>query len=519
MISEKYKDLYISTTKDQLKKLTNLLLSLDRNPENQNLIENIFRLIHSMKGAAATMGYKKTVTLFHTMENVVDAAFQQKILMDGKLIELFLDTTELLNDNIKSIKKNNKEINLLKQINLVKTGLRRKSAGKKIKTKNVYRPEKHLLSSIPTVAEISVPVENLNNLYDLSDDLLVNVMEAKSIIKSLGKAKLLSLSVAADRMVNDLRRELEKIRIVPLSQIFSSLPYLVREIARDEGKNVELVIEDNDLSLDKSILDELIEILIQLLKNAVAHGISKEQKNGRVDINVSIENDQMKVVVKDNGKGIDWQQIMDMAVKNKIITKAASKKMTISQIKDLIFQAGISRGKSVSISSGRGVGLSLVRSKVEDLDGEMTVDSKIGKGASFIIKFPLPLSVFRALTFRIADYILAIPLNFVEEIIRLPEVRDFNKSKIFVNKKARYKLVGLPREMKLPKLSALSKYVAIIKQKDEKLALPIFSNINERELIAKNTPEVLKKLSYIKAVAVSDEGLPILILDINKLAK
>ncbi len=519
MVSAKYKDLYISTSKDQLNKLTNLFLSLERSPDNQNLIENIFRLIHSMKGAAATMAYKKTVNLFHAMESIIDAAFQQRLMIDKNILELFIDTIEVFDNNLKSIKKNNREINLTKQINLLVGGLKQRKQGKKIKTKNVYRQEKHLLGSIPTVAEISVPVENLNRLYDMSDDLLVNVMETKSIVKSLGKAKLLSLSVNADRIVNDLRRELEKIRIVPLAQIFSSLPYLVREIAKDEGKNVDLVIEDNDLSLDKAILDELIEILIQLLKNAVAHGITREQKNGRIEVVVSLDNDQMKIVVKDNGQGIDWQEIMDMAVKNKIISRVAAKKLTVSEIKNLIFKAGISRGKSVSISSGRGVGLSLVKAKVESLDGDMLVESKSGKGATFSIKLPLPLSVFRGLTFKIADYTLAIPLSFIDRIIKLPEVRDFNKTKIFVHDKARYKMTALPKEMNLPKIAALSKYIAIIKYKGEKLALPIFSNINERELIAKNTPQVLKNLDYLKGVAVSDEGLPVLILDINNLVK
>ncbi|RJQ35652.1 hypothetical protein C4566_00250 [Candidatus Parcubacteria bacterium] len=519
MISEKYKDLYISTSKDQLKKLTNFLLSLERSPENQNLIENIFRLIHSMKGAAATMGYKKTVLLFHAMESVIDAAFQQRIFMDKRKLDLFFGTIEILNDNLKSIKGSNREINLSKQIDFVKASLRQGTRAKNIVTKNVYHPEKHILGSIPTVAEISVPVENLSTLHNLSDDLLLDVMSIKSVVKSLGDVRLLSLAVDADKIINDIRRELEKIRIVPLSQVFSSLPYLVREIARDEGKEVELLIEDNDLSLDKSILDELIEILIQLLKNAVAHGVYQGQKNAKIEVFVAVDNDQMNVAVKDNGRGIDWQQIMNMAVKNKIISRAVAKKLTVSDIKNLIFKAGISRGKSVSISSGRGVGLSLVKSKVEDLGGEILVESQAGKGAEFKVRFPLPLSVFRALTFKIADYTLAIPLNYIDNIIKLPEVIDFSKAKFFVNNKIRYELTQLPKEMCLPKLAALSKYIAIIKYKNKKLALPIFSNINERELIAKNTPQVIRKLNYIKGIAISDEGLPVLILNINNFVK
>jgi two-component system, chemotaxis family, sensor kinase CheA len=515
MISAKYKDLYLSNSKDQLKKLSNLMLSLEKSPQNQNLIENIFRLVHSMKGAAATMGYKKTVNLFHAIENVIDAAYNQSLVINKKTLDILFASIDAIEGNFDSIERKNKEANISKNITIFKGLL--KKVSKKVSRKAPLKQQKHILGSLPTVAEISVPTEKLDKIQRLLDGLLVNTIETKNFVVDIGNPKLMSIVIESDKIVSDLRRELEKIRIVPLAQIFSSLPYLVREIARDENKKVELFINDNGLSLDKSILDELVEILIQLLKNAVAHGITTKQQKGKIILDVSLVDDRMLVSVEDNGQGINWQYILEMAIKNRITSKAASKKMTIVQIRNLIFQPGISRGAKLSTTSGRGVGLSLVRSKVQELGGDINIISKPGKGTCFKIDLPLPMSIFRSLQFKLGGFHFAVPLAYVENIIKMEKVKDFSKAKSFSHKKKKYKLFHTPKIVGLRKFEALSKYVALIKHDGGQIALPIYSNIKEDELIMKRTPQIIKSKKYIKGVAVSAHGKPVLILNVSSL--
>jgi len=513
MISAKYKDLYLSTTRDQLKKLNDLFLYLEKKPGNQNVLENIFRLVHSMKGAAATMAYKKTVELCHALENVIDAAYHQDIEINKKTIDLFFNTTAVFEKNILSIDKNNKEIDLESAIAVFRNFLKAKV---KTGSANIVK-EKHILGTLPTVAEITISTDKLDKIKNSLDDLLINIMEAKSIIKNSGQAKLLSIWLSADKILGDLRRDLENIRILPINQIFSTLPYLVREVARNEGKKVDFVIKDNNLSLDKAILDELVEIVIQLLKNAVAHGISKEQKSAKIVLEISLVNDSLELSVSDNGQGINWPSIMSLAIKNKLVSRALAKKMSAEEVKDLLFMPGISRGQNVSTSSGRGIGLSLVKAKVKELDGEIDVVSKLGKGSTFIIKLPLPLTVFRSLVFRRAEYVLALPLSYIDQVIKLEEVKDFSKLKFWQQGKSRFKLIDLEKSLGLPHFKALYKYVAILKYQDAKLALPIYSNISESELIMKKTPKVVKNNKHIKGVAISSQGQPTLVLDINSL--
>jgi len=513
MISEKYKDLYLSTTKQQLKKLSDLLLYLEKKPSNQNLIENIFRLIHSMKGAAATMSYKKTVNLLHAMESIVDAAYNGDIRINNKVLNLFFDTLNTLKDNFVSIDKKNKEIVLTKQ-----TKSLRAVFANKTKTKvKIKRKERHTLGSLPSVAELDVSTDKLEEIGNSLDDLLVNAMKIKSKVKELGDVDFLKICVDNDRILTALRRQLENVRVVPLKDVLSSLPYLVREIARDEKKQVDIIIRDHDLSLDKAILDEVVEILIQLLKNAISHGISSTQKAAKIVVDFSLVGDRMHITVEDNGQGINWDNILKLAVKNKIISSRKAKLLKTNEVQDLLFQSGISKGKSLSVSSGRGVGLSLVKSKVEELNGSIDVITKLKKGTKFTIDLPQPLSVFRSIIFNTLEYTFALPLDHIDKIVNLEEIKTFSKTKTFSYNKNKYKLISILDIFDMEKFDQMYKYVALMNYQGSKLALPISRQVREDELIMKKTPLVLKNNKYIKGVAVSAKGEPVLVLDINNL--
>jgi len=208
---------------------------------------------------------------------------------------------------------------------------------------------------------------------------------------------------------------------------------------------------------------------------------------------------------------------LDMAIKNRIVSKTDSKKLTVKQIRELIFEPGISRGSKLSTTSGRGVGLSLARSKVQELGGDISIESKPGKGTCFKIDLPLPMSIFRSLEFKFGDYDLAVPLAYVDNIYKIEDDHDFSKAKNFTYKKKKYRLFHTPKIIGLRKFEAPSKYVALIKHNEGYVALPIYSKIRESELIMKRTPKILRNKKYIKGVAVSAQGKPVLILDVRSL--
>ncbi|PWB39032.1 MAG: hypothetical protein C3F02_00225 [Parcubacteria group bacterium] len=519
MISRKYTSLYIASNKKQLKKLNEIILSLVKKPDSNILIENMFRLIHSMKGGAATMSFKKTVEFLHTLEDIVEAVYNGSLKLNRKILDTFFDTVEVLRRNLESIGKNGRQIALDKQMAVLRTCFRGQRKNASVRQKANLSQKKTILNDLHIDAEIAVSTDHLNTLQNLCDDLLIGVMQTKNLAKKQGLADILSLSVETDTTVNNLRRELEKLRIVPLSDIFSSLPYLVRDIAREQGKTVALDLEDNDLSLDKAILDELIEIIIQLLKNAVSHGIGLNQKNGRITLRAALVDDSMELLISDNGRGINWRDIVAKAVNNKIISAARSKKISRKELDDLIFMSGISATENTDFVSGRGIGLSLVKDRVQALGGKIKVTSLPGKGTTFVVTIPLPLSIFRSLVLRLGPYQLAMPLFHVTSVVRPDKLINLEEQKWFTSGYHKYRILSLTKKLSLRSLKPLSKYVALMDYNGKHLALPIASNIQERELVMKKTPAALKRLDYIKGVGVTSDGQPILILDISQLSQ
>ena len=516
MISKKYKELYVGTAQRQLQQLVSFLLSLEKRPKSKSLIENIFRLVHSMKGAAATVAGKKTVRFYHTIENIIDAAYHDELKIDGQVIDVLLKATDALQDNFESILNKGQEINFNKILESLNKLIKKRKINTNRKTVR-YKKGSYHFGNIPSVGEVSVAINRLDKLQYLLDDLTVNSIEAKKIIHDLNKVNLLSIYAETDKIISDLRHELEKLRLVPLSLVFAPLPYLVRDISRDTGKKVTLHINDNNLSLDKFVVDEILEIIVQLIKNAVVHGIQDKQKDGEIDIEVNVFADTIQTIFSDNGRGINWSEVVGNAIKSKLISKAASQKLSKEQKEELLFSPGISQAKHLTTIAGRGVGLSLVRQRVEELDGEIKIKTAPDQGTTFIISLPLPMSVFRSFIFKIKDYEFAIPSSLVKDVVRLENVKDFSKAASFSHNNTKYKISKLDNYLGLDKISSLCKYVILFDIQNKKIAIPICGNIKNKELVMKKTPKVLRDLEFIKGVGVSAEGHPILILDINNL--
>lgn len=518
MISEKYKKLYLSTSLQQIKEFSQLLLDIEKNPGARDLVEDLFRLIHSMKGAAATMGFKATVNIFHTLEDIIQASYHNDFVINKNILDAFFETLKLLKKNFSSIDKKGTELNFSEHIEKLRKLSENQNKVKEVKkAATKKRTKQSFIEELNHSTEIAVPADELNNIQNSFDDLMISLMKTKSIVKHLDDQELLASAMQADKLLNHITKQLQDLRIVALSQIFNPLNYLVREISSEENKKVKFKVKDNDLSVDKSVLDELVEILIQLIRNAIVHGIGAKQKNGLINLEAKLSDDKIHIVLKDNGRGIDWQYIMNTAVKKRIISQSKAESMTLDQIKQLIFTSGISSSTEISTRSGRGIGLAVVRNKINELGGTINVESKARKGAIFTIEVPLPFSMFRSLDFKFANYNFAIPLSYIDQVIRLDEVKDFSENKDFSYKRAKYKIVSFAEIFSLKGFSAPTRYLALLNYHGKKIAIPIHSNIEEGSVVAKRMPKVLKNKKYIKGVAVGVDGKPILIINLEDL--
>jgi two-component system chemotaxis sensor kinase CheA len=233
-----------------------------------------------------------------------------------------------------------------------------------------------------------------------------------------------AFGIMVDTLVDETKRAL----MLPLSTLFKGLPRMVREVARVQKKVLDFEVRGDDVEVDKRILDEMRDPLMHLLRNCVDHGIEAadermsrgKQRRGRIAIDVTqTAADRVELLVCDDGRGIDTEQVRVAAVRNGVLTEAQSTMLEPAEVLQLVFLSGVSTSQSVSNISGRGLGMAICREGVERLGGAIVIDSEIGKGTSFRITLPLALATYRVLLLQIGDHILAVPTANADRVIRL----------------------------------------------------------------------------------------------------
>lgn len=519
MNKAKYQDFYLETSFDQLKKMSALFLAWEKKAQDHYLLENILSLLHASKGAAMTMGYQSTSQTLHLVEDIFYAILQKSLEPTPNVVNILFNFLQKLQDNLNALEKSGKEIAWSKQQKILQTALKTKAKQKvkKIATKNSQVAElNHSRSFFRTPLEIVVPTHRLDKIQSIVDNLSIAKLNISSTLKKTASDAMLKSCLNIDKIISDLRREVEELRLLPVNQIFAPLPRLVRQLAEAEGKKVDLILEDNNLSLDKSILDDLMDIIIQLLRNAVVHGIDKQQKNGQIIVSLELADHQIKLTVADNGHGIDWQQVIKLSVSKKIISAKMAAKIKESEAKKLLFSNRFSTQSLVTLNSGRGLGLSLVKQRVDDLNGKIVLNSSKGHGARFIISLPLVSSVFRALVFRLGDYLLAVPLTSVDKIIRLNKPESFGDRESYTYKQTKYPLVSF-KKLIGANLSLVTQNLILLKFDQQIMLLPVPQHINEEEIVVKRQPSILRNHPNIANVALASDGQVVLVLDLYSL--
>ena len=282
------------------------------------------------------------------------------------------------------------------------------------------------------------------NLFDALDSAQnhMRLMEGKlqTLVKSSGQAQR-AVSVMVDTIVQDMK----KVLMLPFSSFLEAVPKLVRDLSRDQGKDVRLVMEGSEVEIDRRVLEEMRDPLIHILRNSVDHGIEKpeartaQNKPGTGTIKVSIKQvngNKVEIVVADDGAGVDLEKVKKAAVKRGFISGEQAQAMDDEAAMSLIFESEISTSPIVTDISGRGLGLAIVREKVEKLGGKNFAQSQSGRGAEFRIIIPITLATFRGLMLRVGEQWFIVPTVNVEQAARIKsnEVRTVeNRETISVN--------------------------------------------------------------------------------------
>ena len=371
---------------------------------------------------------------------------------------------------------------------------------------------------------------------DVVLDLVGELIIAKSMMqellaemnRSFGSAPLRARTADVllfqSQILNKLQRAVMKIRMVPVEQMFRRLPRIVRDTAKQTGREVNLVIEGENTDLDKSILDALAEPMMHLLRNAVDHGIEPpldraaagKPPEGTIRIHAYHQGNQMVIEVSDDGQGIDLPKVVETAVARGIVTREQAARLSESEAFDLIFHAGLSTASEVTEISGRGVGMDVVKAVMDRLKGTVSARSVRGEGTTFRLKVPLTLAIIKALLFRVSERLYAVPLGNVLEILRSreSEVHFIDGQEVLQIREEVVPLIRLSR-MHPGGERKLKMFVIVASLGDRKVGLVVDRLIGEQELVIKALDESLVSSELVSGASILGDGRVVLILSIS----
>ncbi len=664
-----YLDVFIEESKEHIQSLNDHLLELEKDPKNINIVNEIFRSAHTLKGMSATMGYQDLADLTHNTENVLDAVRNNKLELNSDIIDVIfnavdalesmvydiidggegrLDVTTLVNkldaiqsgETLSDQKASQKtkvteesttqkldldefELTVLQQSNekgyknyqvtvqLQETTLLK--AARVYMVFGIFEQIGEVIKSVPSVTEL----EDENFDFDFSvvlvtkdspteiEQKVMKVSEIKSVEvseldiqqfvqeqqetevvennakqedtaanddKSQSKRPLTSKTIrvnierldalmnlfeelvtdrgrleqiSADLRHNDLQETVERMarvssdlqniilnmRMVPIDQVFNRFPRMVRQLGRDLNKDIKLEIVGADTELDRTVIDEIGDPLVHLIRNALDHGIEtpeeRKAKNkpeqGTLRLNAYHSGNHVFIEISDDGAGINRDAVTKKAIKNGIITAEQAESYSDQQVYQLIMESGFSTAEKISDISGRGVGLDVVKNTIESLGGKISIDSELNKGSIFSIQLPLTLTIISVMLTEIEDEVYAIPLSSILEtaIIHKDKVMTAHNKQVIDFRGKVVPLVSLKKVFEVPGEEKEEDYysVVIIRQGERMVGLIVDSFIGQQEVVLKSLGNYLSNVFAISGATILGDGKVALIIDTNALIK
>jgi two-component system, chemotaxis family, sensor kinase CheA len=354
----------------------------------------------------------------------------------------------------------------------------------------------------------------------------VNTVGASSgIVAPLAKDLADSAALLA-RTTNEIQESIMKVRMVPIGQVFDRFPRLVRDVAKARGKEVQLLISGAETDLDKTIVDEVGEPLMHLLRNNVDHGIEAPDEReklgkarvGTISLNAYHEGNQIIIEVSDDGGGINLDKVRARGIKQGLIS--ADDRLTDREIIELIFTPGFSTAEVVSDVSGRGVGMDVVKRNISRLKGVFDVDTVPGQGTRFTIKLPLTLAIIQALLVRVGEELYSIPLDSVIESqrVEMPDVRTVHGNEVITLRGQVVPLVRIAEFFELGGQRDPDKVmIVIVGLQGRQVGLVVDQFEGEQEIVIKPLSDVVGRIAGISGATILGNGSISLIIDVHSL--
>lgn len=685
MDMNQYLDMFIEESKEHLQAINSNLLSLETDPHDIGIVNEIFRSAHTLKGMAATMGFEDLASLTHEMENVLDLIRNQKLMITSDIMDVIFKSVDIMegmvqnimeggdgaadvsalvgvlrsivagdfnesspeptdtmaegtdsdseaNDQVeevqtetrdyqlddyaitimrqsqetgnnlywirvslqaecvlkaaraymvfdqldthgevikstpsveeienekfdkffevvyitsKSLEEIHKAISniseieevLIEEINLAEG---KKEVAVAAPVKEVAKPEQEQKPATPATPvkkpaaskTIRVDIERLDILMNLFSELVIDRGRLEQLAREIGKTELHETVEHMSRISGDLQNIILTMRMVPVEQVFNRFPRMVRDLAKELNKKVNLEIFGAETELDRTVIDEIGDPLVHLLRNSIDHGLESPEKRkqsgkpeeGVVQLKAYHSGNHVFIEVRDDGAGIDKDKVRNKAISRGVVSAAVAETMADRQIYELLFSSGFSTADVVSDISGRGVGLDVVKTKIESLGGSVSVDSAPNEGSVFRIQLPLTLSIISAMLVQVENEKYAVPLSSIIEtaVFKKSEIMMAHRQQVIDFRGRIVPLVSLQEIFQIPTSGKAreDEVAVVIVRKGEKMAgLVVDSFIGQQEIVLKSLGKYLVNVFAISGATILGDGQVALILDCNALIK
>ncbi|PAD37025.1 chemotaxis protein CheA [Terribacillus saccharophilus] len=378
---------------------------------------------------------------------------------------------------------------------------------------------------------IRVNIERLDILMNLFEELVIDRGRLEQIADDVKHPELHETVERMARISGDLQSIVLTMRMVSIDQVFNRFPRMVRQLAKDLGKKIDLQIEGAETELDRTVIDEIGDPLVHLIRNSLDHGVETPEvrrelgkpETGTIKLKAYHSGNHVFIDITDDGAGINRKKVTEKAIKNGLITKEQAAIMNDNQVFSLIMQSGFSTADTISDISGRGVGLDVVRNTIESLGGTITINSEEGKGSIFSIELPLTLSIISVLLVEIQNEKYAVPLSSIIETAIIPkaDIMHVHNQAVIDFRGRVVPLVSLKEVFQVPEVKEETDYysVVIIKKGDKSAGLIVDGFIGQQEIVLKSLGNYLTEIFAISGATILGDGQVALIIDSNALIK
>ena len=561
-----YRDLFLEEANEQFEALNQQLIKLEKDPSNQRVIGEIFRITHTLKGNAMGMGYQHIADLTHIMEDIFDAVKEGKLQLEEEFINQLFRANDKLGQLIEAVTSGQK-VNYLglktKLEVLLRSELDRSintappvpSSETETKTdlqKEQIQAENENITEEPALNEgiiqeteneaiqfsdfIQIPIRKMDEMMNLVGELLIERDKLTNRFEDLGfrRGELDGLK----RISSNLHYSIMNARMVQIGFLFNKFHRIARDAAFVEKKKVKLVLEGTDVEVDRNILKTISDALVHLVRNAISHGIESPQERkkagkpeeGIVTLSASFQKDNIRISISDDGKGMSLDKIREKVIERKLATADELMLLDDQQIFNHIFLPGFSSAERITELSGRGVGMDIVKQAIESVGGHIALDTLAGLGTQFHLTIPSSLAIKSALLFKLREQEYAVPMAYTEAVVQV-KIKSLKKLNhqflgdfqgeiipfIFLEDlmRARNHQVTIDLE----KLEKVKELPAIIVSYAGKLTgLIIDQLLQQKEIVEKALPKPVQQIRFISGTTLLGNGKVCPVIDVSAIS-